>query len=144
MCGIAGAAWVRADRAVSAETVRRMTDALRHRGPDDEGQYFAQVDAPPYPGSLIGCALGHRRLSIIDVACGHQPLSNEDGSIGSGLFARVKVPTSAPHKGLLVLDRAIGTDQDRRYILVVNAKNEVEYRAVNVGLISRHAPEASR
>jgi asparagine synthase (glutamine-hydrolysing) len=81
MCGIAGAAWVRADRAVSAETVRRMTDALTHRGPDDQGQYFAHVETPSYPGSVVGCALGHRRLSIIDVAGGQQPLSNEDGSI---------------------------------------------------------------
>ncbi len=81
MCGIAGAAWVRPERAVSAETLRRMTDALVHRGPDDQGEYSASVETPPYPGSVVGCRLGHRRLSIIDLASGHQPLSNEDGSI---------------------------------------------------------------
>lgn len=59
--------------------------------------------------------------------------ANTDGSISSGLFARVKIPTSNLHPALLVLDRAIGTDQDRRYILVVNANNEVEYRPVQVG-----------
>jgi len=47
-----------------------MLDTIRHRGPDDEGTYFA-----PHIG------LGHRRLSIIDLSTGHQPLSNEDGSV---------------------------------------------------------------
>ena len=47
-----------------------MNDTLRHRGPDDEGIFVGP-----------GIGLGHRRLSIIDVAGGHQPLSNEDGTI---------------------------------------------------------------
>src|SRR6267378_8310957 len=47
-----------------------MADTIHHRGPDDEGYY---VSGP------IG--LGFRRLSIIDLQCGHQPLSNEDGTI---------------------------------------------------------------
>jgi asparagine synthase (glutamine-hydrolysing) len=47
-----------------------MADALRHRGPDDEGFYCA-----------AGVGLGHRRLSIIDLAGGHQPISNESGDI---------------------------------------------------------------
>lgn len=61
-----------ADPAGSVEMDRlvRMRDLLRHRGPDDAGVWR---DA--------GIALGHRRLSIIDVAGGQQPLSNEDGSV---------------------------------------------------------------
>jgi asparagine synthase (glutamine-hydrolysing) len=47
-----------------------MLDTIRHRGPDDEGIYTA---------AEVG--LGHRRLSIIDLATGHQPLSNEDGTV---------------------------------------------------------------
>lgn len=47
-----------------------MTDALRHRGPDDEGYYIA--------GNV---GLGHRRLNIIDLTTGHQPMSNEDGTV---------------------------------------------------------------
>ncbi len=47
-----------------------MCDRIRHRGPDDEGLY---VDG--------GCAIGMRRLSIIDLSTGHQPISNEDGSV---------------------------------------------------------------
>lgn len=72
MCGITGAAWTNPTFAVEESTLRRMTDALAHRGPDDAGYYFSpRRDA----------ALGHRRLSIIDLAGGHQPLSNEDGTI---------------------------------------------------------------
>lgn len=52
-----------------------MIDAIAHRGPDDQGIYASP--AGPGPGAL----LGHRRLSIIDLGGGHQPLSNEDGSI---------------------------------------------------------------
>jgi len=45
MCGISGAAWTDAARAVSRETLVRMTDCLRHRGPDDEGLYTSDVAA---------------------------------------------------------------------------------------------------
>ena len=69
MCGIAGfvnRAGEAADRAIA----ERMTAALAHRGPDGDGIYC--------PGPV---ALGHRRLSIIDVSGGAQPLSNEDGTV---------------------------------------------------------------
>lgn len=72
MCGIAGASWTPDVSPVDDATLRRMTAALAHRGPDDDGHYFS-----PHGG----VALGHRRLSIIDLAGGHQPLSNEDGSV---------------------------------------------------------------
>ena len=67
MCGIAGV--VEADRnaRVDENILRRMCAAMVHRGPDDEGVYTA---------GRVG--LGMRRLSIIDVAAGHQPISNED------------------------------------------------------------------
>src|SRR5215203_6977414 len=70
MCGIAG--MVAADRlhAEDRERVRGMRDFLTHRGPDDAGEF---VDAR--------AALGHRRLSIVDLAAGHQPLSNEDRTV---------------------------------------------------------------
>ena len=53
-----------------------MTDAIAHRGPDDAG--FYEATARDGRG-VIG--LGHRRLSIIDLSTGHQPLGNADGSI---------------------------------------------------------------
>jgi len=81
MCGITGAVWTRPEVAVSPADLQRMTDVLRHRGPNDEGQYTSELrHRPPYD-SMPGVALGFRRLSIIDLAGGHQPMSNEDGSI---------------------------------------------------------------
>jgi asparagine synthase (glutamine-hydrolysing) len=69
MCGIAGYL-TNETRVPDAALVKRMCDRLRHRGPDGEGYY---CDA--------GVALGHRRLSIIDVSGGSQPMGNEDGSV---------------------------------------------------------------
>ena len=70
MCGIAGL--LRFDQAaVERGTVKRMTDAIAHRGPDGEGMYLA---------GPVG--LGHRRLAIIDLSpAGKQPMSNEDGTV---------------------------------------------------------------
>jgi asparagine synthase (glutamine-hydrolysing) len=79
MCGIAGFADSHAHRGWNANsdatendnaTLGRMCDAIRHRGPDDEGRRL-----------MPGVALGMRRLSIIDVATGQQPIHNEDQSV---------------------------------------------------------------
>jgi len=70
MCGIAGIYNYATEEPVNEATLRRMTDLLTHRGPDDEGFY---VEGP------VG--LGHRRLSIIDIAGGRQPIFNEDGTV---------------------------------------------------------------
>jgi asparagine synthase (glutamine-hydrolysing) len=69
MCGIAGFV-TRAPAASPDSLLVRMTDIIRHRGPDGSGYY-----RDPF------ASLGHRRLSIIDVAGGHQPMSNEDGAL---------------------------------------------------------------
>jgi RND family efflux transporter MFP subunit len=58
---------------------------------------------------------------------------NKDETLVAGLFARIRVPIAAPHEALLVTDRAIGTDQGQRFIVVVNDKNEIERRMVEVG-----------
>ena len=60
-------------------------------------------------------------------------LPNTDRLLVPGVFVRVRLPVGEPQAGVLVTDRAIGTDQDRKYLLVVNDKNVVEYRPVKLG-----------
>ena len=69
MCGIAGFV-TRAPGSAPDALLVRMTDAIRHRGPDDAGYY-----RDPF------ASLGHRRLSIVDIAGGRQPMPNEDGAL---------------------------------------------------------------
>jgi multidrug efflux system membrane fusion protein len=69
---------------------------------------------------------------------------NEDETLVAGLFARIRVPIAAPHDALLVNDRAIGTDQGQRFIVVVNDKNEVERRMVEVGQLHAGLREVYR
>ena len=80
MCGITGAVWT---AAAWPSTGRAGADDRRaaHRGPDDDGIYVSEYRLDPPYGAMPGVALGFRRLSIIDVAGGHQPLSNEDGTV---------------------------------------------------------------
>ena len=70
MCGICGQFNFANDEPVEPEIIRRMTDSIAHRGPDDEGYFFS--------GSL---GLGFRRLSIIDLAGGHQPMSDAEETV---------------------------------------------------------------
>src|SRR5438067_2183083 len=70
MCGIAGLLWADPNRPADLGSLRAMGAAIAHRGPDGEG-FFAQP----------GVGLVHRRLAIIDLEGGAQPLGNEDGSI---------------------------------------------------------------
>ncbi len=81
MCGITGAVWTDPRLAVSRETLARMTDVLAHRGPDDGGFFASDLHLDPRYPALPGIALGHRRLSIIDLAASRQPMANEDGSV---------------------------------------------------------------
>ena len=81
MCGITGAIWTNPKRAIDASTLRKMTDVLRHRGPDDDGSYTNEFCLRPPYEPMPGVALGFRRLSIIDLEGGHQPMSNEDGTV---------------------------------------------------------------
>lgn len=70
MCGICGVTYFDQSRGVLESEVQGMCDVIRHRGPDDEGLLVKK-----------NFGIGMRRLSIIDLATGHQPISNEDGSI---------------------------------------------------------------
>jgi asparagine synthase (glutamine-hydrolysing) len=70
MCGICGKLSLDQQTGIDAGLLKAMADRIRHRGPDDEGYYRS---------GPVG--LGFRRLSIIDLKTGHQPISNEDGTV---------------------------------------------------------------
>ncbi|MFN4291470.1 MAG: XrtA/PEP-CTERM system amidotransferase [Permianibacter sp.] len=70
MCGIAGLFHLRTPGAVDEGLLRRMTDSVLHRGPDESGLYCGK-----------GVGLGHRRLSIIDLASGQQPMYSDDKQV---------------------------------------------------------------
>jgi asparagine synthase (glutamine-hydrolysing) len=70
MCGITGVFDLREQRAIPRDVLARINDMQTHRGPDEAGLYLEP-----------GLGFGHRRLSIIDIAAGQQPLFNEDGSV---------------------------------------------------------------
>jgi len=91
MCGITGAVWTTADQQVDRATLQQMTDRLEHRGPDDQALYWQPLERHSAAGSgadrsagpavPVGVGLGFRRLSIIDLATGMQPIANEDDTI---------------------------------------------------------------
>ncbi len=70
MCGLVGIVDVRESRPIDGTLLRAMNDTLTHRGPDGDGMHLEP-----------GVGLAHRRLSIIDLAAGEQPMFNEDGSV---------------------------------------------------------------
>jgi asparagine synthase (glutamine-hydrolysing) len=70
MCGISGILHLGSEVLIERALIERVNDTLGHRGPDEAGIHIEP-----------GVALGHRRLSIIDIATGQQPLFNEDGSV---------------------------------------------------------------
>ncbi len=70
MCGIAGVLDISGKGRVEAELLERMTGALIHRGPDDSGFFISD-----------NIGLGFRRLSIIDLGTGNQPIYNEDHTL---------------------------------------------------------------
>lgn len=79
MCGIAGIiSYCRYEEATE-DVLRRMCSVLRHRGPDDQGIYI--TDFADDSGHKVRVALCNCRLSVIDPTGGHQPMSNEDGTI---------------------------------------------------------------
>jgi len=69
---------------------------------------------------------------------------NEDGTIAAGLFGRIRVPITEPQPALLVADAAVGTNQGQRYVLVVDDKNVVDFRPVDVGQVFDGLREVKR
>ena len=114
MCGIAGVA-LRDSGVVDGALLDRMTDVLTHRGPDGRGVY---VDGP------VG--LGHRRLAIIDLATGHQPMESADGNLcityNGEIYNYIELRTQ-----LMALGRRFRTDSDTEVVLQAYAAWDVDF-----------------
>ncbi len=105
MCGIVGILAFDPREHVEAERLRRMRDALRHRGPDGEGLH---LEGP------VG--IGHRRLAIVDVEGGHQPMANEDGTVWITFNGEI-YNHAALRRGLLARGHVYRTRSDTETIL---------------------------
>lgn len=125
MCGIAGFAVAGDLMPASAQALlQRMADAIAHRGPDDQG--FLESGTADL-GWRIG--LAHRRLAIIDLNTGHQPLANEDGSV-QVVFNGEIYNFAALRSELLALGHCFATASDTE--VIVHA-----YEAWGEGCVSR-------
>src|SRR5579863_7629241 len=102
MCGICGSTDARDSR-----ILRAMNKLMTHRGPDDEGIFVE-------PGGGVG--LGARRLSVIDVQGGHQPLANEDGTIWAVLNGEI-YNFRALRERLLAAGHAFATHTDTEVLV---------------------------
>ncbi|CAB3757409.1 efflux RND transporter periplasmic adaptor subunit [Paraburkholderia humisilvae] len=109
-------------------------------------QYISQVKNSGKVPVELGLAneTGYSRSGVIDSVDNRLDTSsgtirvrarfdNADGTLVPGLYARVKVGGSTPHPALLIDDAAVGTDQDKKYVLVVDKNNHVVYREVQLG-----------
>lgn len=95
---------------------------------------LASENGYPHSGTLD--FLGNRLDRGTGTIRARAVLANPDGRLTPGLFARVKLATSAPRETVLIDDQAVGTDQGRRYVLVLGAGDMVEYRPVELGAMN--------
>jgi RND family efflux transporter MFP subunit len=125
-------------------SVVRVRKAAIARGLPAEPEKIRDVKTPVQVGLADENDFPHRGVitfldNQVDPSTGtirvRAVLDNPDKLLAPGFFVRVRVPVADPKPGLLVTDRAVGTDQDRKYVLVVNDKNVVEYRPVKLGSI---------
>ncbi|MFK5951072.1 MAG: asparagine synthase (glutamine-hydrolyzing), partial [Methylococcales bacterium] len=120
MCGIAG--YILKNESYHPELLRNMSDVISHRGPDDEGFFKTTACNGNYQ---VG--LAHRRLSIIDLHSGHQPIGNEDGSIQI-VFNGEIYNYQALREKLMAKGHIFKTDSDTETI--VHAYEEYGYQCV--------------
>jgi RND family efflux transporter MFP subunit len=113
------------DGKVSPETIREQKIPVQVALAGDSGfPYQGTID---FVDNQVDPSTGTQRVRVL--------LPNPTRLFEPGQFVRVRVPIGDPKPGVLVVDRAIATDQDRKYVLVVNDKNVVEYRPVKLGAI---------
>src|SRR5215207_2595468 len=105
MCGIVGFAGLSGVVSDREATLRSMCAAIVHRGPDEEGRFHAP-----------GVALGMRRLSVMDVAMGRQPMGSEDGSVQLVFNGEIYNHRQL-RSGLLARGHTVATSSDTEVIV---------------------------
>ena len=122
-------------RAGTFRSAREYTDVTVQVGLDNEAGFphTARVD---FVDNKLNSGTGTIRIRAVMP----NPESEGKGTgkervFSAGLFVRIRVPLGEPHKALLITERAIFSDQDKKYVFVVNAKDEVEPRLVKLGLL---------
>lgn len=88
-------------------------------------QEFTRQGTIDFADNRVDPGTGTRRLRGV--------FPNTDRLLAPGMFIRVRLPIGSPHAALLIAEQALGSDQGRKFVYVVNAKDEVEYRAVTLG-----------
>jgi RND family efflux transporter MFP subunit len=118
-------------RAGTMRSAREYTDVTVLVGLTNEAGYphTARVD---FVDNKLNSGTGTIRVRAV---MPNAILKGQDRVFSAGLFVRVRVPLGEPHKALLITERAIFSDQDKKYVYVVNAKDEVEPRLVRQGLL---------
>ncbi len=102
---------------------------------------FADEDGFPHSGKIdfsenrVDPSTG--TLRVRGVIANPKSAPNKPRFLSPGLFVRTRLPLGQPHRSLMIPEQAVGTDQGRKFVYVVNAKNEVGYRPVEVGLLNK-------
>lgn len=117
-------------------------DLVAHARPDSRGRAAVRlpvrislVTENDYPHEGVLDFIGNGVDRGTGTARARAVIANPDGRFAPGLFARVKLVTDTPRETVLINDHAVGTDQGRRYVLVLGAGNKAEYRPVELGPI---------
>jgi membrane fusion protein, multidrug efflux system len=118
-------------RAGKLESIREGNKMQVDMGMANEGNQFPHKAFMDFVNNQIDPTTG--TLQVRGILANPEPEGHGPRLFSQGMFVRVRVPVSEKHMALLVPQEAIGTDQGKRYVLVVNKENVVEYRPVDVG-----------
>jgi RND family efflux transporter MFP subunit len=114
--------YIDVDETRAMQLGRGQDTTLRVLFPGDETAHEAKID---FVDTRVDANTGTLRVRAV--------LRNRDGKLTPGLFARVQLPQGKAEPAMMVADRAIATDQDRRYVWVIDKAGKAQYRAVTLG-----------
>jgi RND family efflux transporter MFP subunit len=130
---------------VDERTILRVRERARQQGMSSSGGNIRALNVPVEIGLVGETGFPHQGVmdfvdNRVDPSTGTMQargvFDNKDGVLAPGMFVRVRVPIDQRNNALFIPERAIGTDQGNKYLLVVNKQNVVEYRPVTLGVES--------